>query len=200
MSFTHTAWVCVVHFSDNRMKAAVKGVEGSMEYLDFVLWHEVFHCLTRSNPDFRSDMYQLIHFTTVDSDFPLPPSVMEYHLSNPDVEHHNAYASFRINGQDIDCFVDSITTKHFEKEGDNFFDYFSPALVPIDGSDTYYLPEETENFFEVFGGNTDYVIDPEECMADNFASAMLYGKDGPEGKGYPNPEIIDAILAYVKTE
>ena len=66
--------------------------------------------------------------------------------------------------------------------------------MPIDGSDIYYTPEQAENFDEVFGTNTDYVIDPEECMADNFSYALTYGMSGPDGKGYPNPEIIEGIL------
>ena len=28
--------------------------------------------------------------------------------------------------------------------------------------------------WEVFGENRDYVIDPEECMADNFAYALTF--------------------------
>ena len=163
-----------------------------------ILWHELFHCLTRCNPEFRAKMYELINFTVKDKDFNIPKSVFEYHISNPDVEHHNSYATFRINGKDVDCFVDCVTTKHFEKEGESFFDNFTTALVPVDGTDIYYTPEQAENFDEVFGKNTDYVIDPEECMADNFAYAMLYGMDGPEGNGYASPKIIEGILANIK--
>ena len=43
-----------------------------------------------------------------------------------------------------------------------------------------------------------YVIDPEECMADNFADAMQYGTDGGNGQGYPNPEIIQGIMEVVR--
>ena len=140
-------------------------------------------------------MYRIIHFTVQDEDFPLPPSVFAYHISNPDVEHHNAWASFLIEGKEVKCFTDFVTTKHFEKPGDVFFDYCTTALVPIDGSDCYYTPAEAANFDEVFGRNTGYVVDPEECMADNFSFAMAYGPDGAE---YPNPEIIEAILEYIK--
>ncbi|MBP3871125.1 MAG: hypothetical protein J6E46_09135 [Faecalicoccus sp.] len=169
-------------------------------YMYEFLGHELFHCLTRCNPDFRADMYKLIHFTVVDHDYELPPSVFEYHISNPDVEHHNSYATFRINGEDIDCFTDFVTTKHFEKAGDQFFDVATTALVPIDGSDIYYTPEQAENFDEVFGKNTDYVVDPEECMADNFSYALNYGMKGSKGEGYPNPEIIEGIIDYLKKE
>ena len=171
-----------------------------LNYLYLFFWHELFHCLTRCNPEFREKMYDLIHFTVVDEDFPLPQSVKEYHISNPDVEHHDSYASFKIEGEDKDCFVDFITTKHFEKEGETFFDFATTALIPIDGTDVYYTPDQADNFDEVFGKNTDYVVDPEECMADNFTFAMLYGKDGPEGKGYPTPEIIEGILSYFKAQ
>ena len=169
------------------------------EELQNILAHELFHCLTRCNPDFRSEMYSLIHFTVQSEDFPLPPSVYERYISNPDVEHHNAYAAFSIGGETIDCFTALIVTKPFENPGDRFFDVMTTALVPIDGRDCYYLPEEASNFDEIFGRNTDYVIDPEECMADNFAFALVNGLDGPSGRGYPNPEIIEGILQFLSS-
>ena len=49
----------------------------------------------------------------------------------------------------------------------------------------------------MLGENTDYTIDPEECMADNFMYAMLYGMDGKDKQGYPNPEIIQGIIDAV---
>lgn len=171
--------------------------ESRREYIRVVLWHELFHCLTRCNPDFREEMYKLVHFEVVGKDYELPPCVQEYHISNPDVEHHNSFATFHINGEDIKCFTDFVTTKHFENDGDSFFDYATTALIPVDGTDTYYTPEQADNFNEVFGTNTDYVIDPEECMADNFSFALAYGREGEDGNGYPNPEIIEGILNYL---
>lgn len=189
-----------IYLNGGRIEASAAGDETWKSELDFILWHELFHCLTRCNPDFRKEMYQLIHFTVADKDFTLPPSVFEYHISNPDVEHYDSYASFVIDGKPVDCFTDMVTTKHFEKEGDSFFDCMETALIPIDGTDVYYTPAQASNFDEVFGRNTEYVTDPEECMADNFAYAMLYGMDGNSGNGYPNPEIIEGILSYLKAD
>ena len=76
-------------------------------------------------------------------------------------------------------------------------DYERTALIPTDGTDIYYTREQASNFYEVFGKNTQYVIDPEECMADNFKYAMRYGLRGKDGKGYPNPEIIQGIIDAV---
>ena len=64
---------------------------------------------------------ELLQYAAAEEDFPLPPSVFAYHISNPDVAHHNAFASFSINGQETECFVDTVTTKHFEEPGDLFF-------------------------------------------------------------------------------
>ncbi len=193
-----------IYFSSFIMEMAISSDGETKEYYDesmrIMLWHEMFHCITRNNPEFRKKMYELIHFTVCEEDFLLPPTVLEYHISNPDVEHHDSFATFHIQGKDIPCFIDWVTTKHYEKEGETFFDYATTALIPIDGTDIYYTPEEADNFDEVFGKNTDYVYDPEECMADNFSLAMEYGMDGPDGKGYPNPEIIEGILSSVKTE
>ena len=166
----------------------------------YVLAHEIFHCLTRCNPDFRAEMYKLINFTVQDEEYTLPPSVLEFFISNPDVEHHNAYAAFDINGETVDCFLAFITTQHFEKKGDMFFDVGTAVLVPVDGEDKYYLPEDAANFDEVFGLNTDYTIDPEECMATNFGYLIAYGDEGPLGEGYKTPEIIEGIKEYLKKD
>jgi len=190
MAYTHGTQIYID--GDALVKINNEGEEG-IKRLDYIFAHELFHCITRCNPDFRSDMYQIIHFTIQDDDFAIPESVKEFFISNPDVEHHDAHATFVIGGEEIECFTAFVTTKHFEKEGDRFFDSGTTALVPIDGTDKYYTPEDAENFDEIFGTNTGYVIDPEECMADNFGYLLAYGLDGPDGKGYPNPEIITSI-------
>ena len=112
--------------------------------------------------------------------------------SNPDVEHHNAYATFNIDGQDVDCFLVWVVTEDYT-EGSNGAPT-AVALVPVDGTDISYAREQALNFDEVLGTNSDYVTDPEEYMADNFADAMQYGIEGREGQGYPNPEIIQGVI------
>ena len=172
-------------------------IPGFDSYFRELIWHELFHCLTRCNPDFREAMYSLVNFTVVDTDFELPDSVFEYHITNPDVEHHNSYATFIIDGQEIDCFTDFVTTIHYDEAQASFMTCSTTALVPIDGTDIYYTPEQASNFDEVFGTNTGYVVDPEECMADNFAYAMVYGIEGKDKAGYPNPEIIQGVIDYL---
>ena len=185
-----------IYIGESILDSCVENKEYESQML-FVVVHEVFHCLTRCNPDFRADMYKMIHFTVQEKEYELPQSVLEYYISNPDVGHHDAWASFIIDGKPKNCFMAFATKKHFEKEGDSFFDTGTAVLVPVDGSDQYYYPEDASNFNEVLGENTGYTIDPEECMADNFAFLVAYDKDGPEGEGYKTEEIIDGIRDYL---
>lgn len=69
------------------------------------------------------------------------------------------------------------------------------GLVPVDDLSTVYSSEEADNFWEVFGENTDYVVDPEETLADNFCYTIIHGVDG---KDYKTPEIIEKIDAYLR--
>ncbi len=69
------------------------------------------------------------------------------------------------------------------------------GLVPTDDLSVMYTLDDAANFWQVFGRNTDYVVDPEETMADNFSYAILYGTEGRE---YPTPEIIQAIDAMLR--
>ena len=165
--------------------------------LDELLWHELFHCLTRCDSGFREQMYSLINFTVADHDFELPLCLKDKYSSNPDVEHHNSYATFKIDGKDIDCFPVYITTKDYAEAKSDPESCKAVVLAPIDGTDTYYEKEQASNFDEIFGTNTYYIIDPEECLADNFKFAMLYGMKGKYGNGYPNPEIIQGIIDIV---
>ena len=155
--------------------------------------HELFHCLTRSHPDFRKSMYGILSFTVAEEDYAFPQEVRDIIISNPDVEHHNSYASFEISGQMTDCTV-ILTAKQFENRGEYFVDYMKPCLVPVDDFNTVYTAEDAANFWDVFGRNTDYVIDPEETLADNFA--LLFTK-GPKAK-YETPEIIADMDAYLR--
>ena len=176
------------------MEYALSEDPGIQAYFRMILAHELFHCLTRNNPDFRADMYRILGFTVVDEDYVFSPEIQAVIISNPDVGHHNSYAAFEIDGVLRDCVVVFIADP-FEKPGDSFFNSMQTGLVPIDETDVMYSSEDAKNFWDVFGRNTEYVIDPEETLADNFGMLIVYGADA----GYTTPELIKAIDAYLKT-
>jgi len=166
--------------------------------LDGIICHELFHILTRNNPDFRADMYSLIGFTVYEETLLPGEDIRPMMLHNPDVTI-NATATFRIGGQDVECFMANIVTAPFEQEGDMFFSTLTPVLVPVDDPNTTYTIDQAENFWTLMGQNTGYVIDPEECLADNFRFAVVFGVDGLGGLvEFPTPELLEGILSLMK--
>ena len=162
-----------------------------------LVFHELSHCLSRKFPEYRNALYSLIHFTLLEEDIEVPEEIREQIIANPDVEHHNSYATFTINGEKKDCYLVFLTDSVFEKPGDTFFTGMYSGIVPLDGSRVYRV-DEVEDFWEVVGRNTNYVEDPEEVMATNFALALTRLDEGYDG--IKNPEILEGIIDFLKTE
>ena len=160
-----------------------------------VFVHEIFHCLSRKYPEYRRAMYALIHFTLLEEDIDVPEEIRNRIIANPDVEHHNSYATFTISGEKKDCCLVFLTDSVFENPGDNFFSGMYTGIVPMDGSGLYRI-EEVEDFWDLIGRNTEYAEDPEELMATNFAYALT---NLDKGFGsFNNPEILEGIIDLLK--
>ena len=164
------------------------------EHFLWTVAHELFHCFTRQNPDFRRDMYKIIHFSIMDHEISFSREVLDRIIRNPDVERHDSYAEFILRGKPVKCAPVFTTEKPFEKPGDNFMTSMKAGLVPVENPSRIYALEESSNYKEIFGENTEYYVDPEEVLADNFAYALILG---PEGYEYQTPEIIESILSYL---
>ena len=157
------------------------------------LIHEIFHCMTRSNPDFREAMYGIIKFKVDESEYEFPEEISSCILHNPDVECINSHAAFMVNGKKTECVMICMCPP-YENDGEGLSEILI-GFVPIDDLATLHSLNDISDFWDVVGKNTDYILDPEEIMAKNFADAMVYGMDG---RSYPNPEIIQAVLDYLR--
>lgn len=193
-AYTHGT---TIFFSETVLSMLVKDEAKTADTAYEVLAHELFHCLTRSNSDFRKAMYGILGFTVADEEFDIPEAVHAQMISNPDVERHDSYATFTINGEKKDCYLVFLTKDSFENPGDSLFNSMYTGLVDISDG-TLYSYTDASDFNEVMGENTDYCEDPEECMATNFSYAVVFGMDGKDGKGYKSPEIIHQIMDYLK--
>ena len=189
----------------------------SNEQLYRLVAHELFHCLTRNSPDFRRGMYKLIGFTVMDKDIAFGPDIQQKILTNPDVEHIDNYAEFTIKGKKRKCELMVLYTHSWEeasakvgKDKATFFHFNQSVLVPIDKPNKYYPIEEASDFWDVIGHNTEYVLAPEETLADNFSGAVMYGpgrnsniasaKEKKESQiKYSTPQLIDNIITFLKS-
>ena len=80
----------------------------------------------------------------------------------------------------------------------DFFRKVRPAVVPISQPDRVLRTEEVPDFWKVVGKNTDYVIAAEECVAENFALALMVFDDSEAMDALPNPEITRKIISALK--
>ena len=177
-------------------------------FVSYLMWHELWHVISRNNPKLRKQMYSLIGFTVLPDTIDLPAEIRPHILLNPDVERHDSYATFTVHGQPTDCMVLLYADVDEYKEGTTLHNYISSTdgywLLALDktthkpfrGADgkwVIYNCTEASDFNNVMSaGNTQYCDDPEECMADNFALAIMSNTD------VPNQKLLQNIISKLK--
>lgn len=164
--------------------------------LEALVLHELFHVLTRNNPELRKQLYSVINFTVLDDEIEIPTDIKSKMISNPDVERHDSYATFEINGNMQKGLVLLYANRDYKKNNGSALSYFSVGIMPLDdefkaiqkkGKTLLFDLSEADNLDDIIGANTGYMIDPEEILADNFVFLVLGKTD------LPNPEICERM-------
>ena len=173
-----------------------------------ILAHELIHVMSRTNDGFRQSMYAHIGFELLDEDIDFGPALTAMRITNPDVNRYDSYSMFSIDGEEVPCAMIYYNDKEYT--GGPFFMYGKPGLVRLDDEFRPMMPTDpeaaatglpiicsttdAEDFYDLIGMNTGYVINPEEVLADNFAYALLdlY----PEG--HPSPEVTERLRAVMQ--
>ena len=107
--------------------------------LKTLVLHEISHCLSRLFPEYREALYSLVHFTVLDQDIEVPEEILSQIIANPDVEYHNSYGTFTIDGEKKDCYLAFLTDSVFEKPN------FSFAITSLDeGYEAFKSPDILE--------------------------------------------------------
>ena len=167
--------------------------------------HELFHVLTRKDLEFKRRMYETIGFVRMDKELEFAQDIKDLRISNPDVSCYDSYAELTVNGEKGNYTMMISADKPYE--GGSFFQYMRIGLIPLDkdfkpvikdGKTVLYPLDQSSDFYDKVGKNTGYVINPEECLADNFAIAINGFKPNPRMQELPNPEIIDRMHAVMK--
>lgn len=161
--------------------------------------HELFHILSRANPDLRDKLYATIGFLKCD-EAPFPAELKPRKLTNPDAPRNDHCIRVQVDGKDtwVVPIIFSRSEKYDPSRGGEFFNYleFRLLVVDRDGSTSAVKPvydgptaklvgsEQVSGFYEQVGRNTGYIIHPEEVLADNFSLLVRQKQD------LPSPEII----------
>lgn len=148
------------------------------------LLHELFHIYSRHHPDKRRALYQLIGFEPIDT-VVWSLFLEDRLLFNPDgLDLHYAIHLKDEQGETFRA-VPVIYSKsgQFRAARLRFFDYVQFDLFEIRqdsaghwqiiSEDKGIAPEQARGFQEQIGPNTQYIIHPDEILADNFVLLVL---------------------------
>jgi hypothetical protein len=172
----------------------------SDDELERLLTHEFFHILSSHNPDWRYELYKIIGFQKC-SPVELPASLKHRKITNPDAPVLDAYITLDVDGENVFAVpvLYSKSERFDVKLGGPFFRYLTFRLMVVDqvagkwqavldsGEPRMLQPNQIADYKRKIGGNTQYIIHPDEIMADNFVHLIQ------QTQSVPSPQIIDAL-------
>jgi len=164
--------------------------------------HELFHILSRSNPALRDRLYQAIGFVKC-HEIELPETLRSRKITNPDAPANDHCIRVQVAGAEVWAvpIIFSRTERYDAGQGGEFFFYMQSQLLLVDRAGNspnakpmYVGPQprlvdfgQVSGFYEQVGRNTEYIIHPEEILADNFAMLVMGDQN------VPSPEILRKV-------
>ncbi|WOT05457.1 eCIS core domain-containing protein [Shewanella youngdeokensis] len=153
-----------------------------------LLAHELLHVFSRFNPTIKAQLYNAIGYHFI-GDIEFPTTLVQQKITNPDAPINDFAIQVEYQHESVWVvpILYSALDRYDLKKGGEFFDYLNFKFVVIGRTKelNYHdynaqQPEiiavsDLKGFFEQVGHNTDYIIHPEEIIADNFA-LLVTGK------------------------
>src|SRR5690606_28678163 len=142
---------------------------------------ELFHLLTRHNPDKKDALYRTINFEKSNR-IEYPTAIVDRVITNPDAPFLDHTIKLTINGEQKEAVFILLANKDYS--GGSFFDYMEQKLMIVDGSANNKAPVLVNNMLvlydfaeatdlkEKIGNNTPYTLHPEEILADHFVALI----------------------------
>jgi hypothetical protein len=167
-----------------------------------VLAHEFFHIFSRNHPRLRSQLYEAIGFHQC-GQIDFPADLKPRKITNPDAPWNDHCIRVGVSGQLVwaSPILYSYTPKYDLNRGGELLSYVTLSLLIVERSGPSGVARpvfdargprlvsvaEVSGFFEQVGRNTQYIIHPEEVLADNIALLVLGERD------VPSPEVLKRI-------
>ncbi len=174
-------------------QAMIRRPEG---FLKRLLAHELFHLLSRDHPALRNALYETIGFRYC-GEVAFPEELVPRKITNPDAVKNEHFIVVRAEDRPVPVvpIVYSTAARYDPGSRKGLFDYMELFLMAVDpgsaaplgtkgaGGPLLFRVDQVSGFFEQVGRNTDYILHPEEILAENFALLVLGERD------IPSPEI-----------
>lgn len=151
--------------------------------LTWVMLHELFHIYSRYNSAARETLYELIGFTKLRDTIIVPDSLTQRLLLNPDGINWRYAIQLKSEFGDPMLAVPLIVSANdkYISGLPDYFDYIDFHLYPLETREGVYhvgpsslaAVDQLPDFFQQIGDNTNYIIHPDEILADNFVLLAL---------------------------
>jgi hypothetical protein len=166
---------------------------------DELVAHELVHIFSRRNPAVADRLYGLIGFTRA-PELAWPPEWSDARLSNPDAPTHRHTIRITVREESFDVMPVLVAQRLSIRPGQTIFNVMDVRLLAVeksgdgrssaplrrDGQPLWFPAFRTPAYVEQLGGNTHYVIHPEETIADNIAYLV-------SGRTVPNPALLEKV-------
>ena len=163
--------------------------------LQRLLAHEIFHVVSRNNPDLKRELYRTIGFEEC-GEVVLPPRLAARKMTNPDAPVNEHCIEVTVDGAKVWGMPILLSREErFDPgAGRAFFEYLTLSMLLVertgDGAAVLVPLNRVAGFLEQVGRNTNYIIHAEEILASNF-ELLVVGGDKPP----PSPELLEHIRA-----
>lgn len=167
-----------------------------------VLLHELFHIYSRYHPQRRPALYQIIGFSAAPDGVLLPDRLQERQLLNPDGVRWQQKIRLRPAGEDSSqvFFPFLYAQERAESSPPSFMDAMAFGYFRADSTTAGWVLQDTpapisqlSDFHQKTGGNTDYIIHPDEILADNFVLLVYRSAGMPVDVDEDGKRILDQL-------
>ena len=198
MQLPHTRLDAVILSSSTLAASAMSGLSD-----EALLAHELFHVASRHDPALATRLYAVLGFRPV-GELVWPEAWRDLHLANPDAPRHRHALRLGSGADAVDVMPVLVATRTELAPGESFFAVLELRLLLVavdagggptravlkDGAPAW-LPGSTPAYLQALGGNTGYVIHPEETTADNVAWLVT-------GRTVPNPGLLQRLAEALR--
>jgi hypothetical protein len=172
--------------------------------LQRLLAHEIFHVVSRNNPDLKQALYAAIGFEPC-GELALPPQLAARKMTNPDAPVNEHCIEVQVDGARVwgMPILLSRQERFDPAAGVPFFGYLTLSMLLVERGGASSRPLERDGApillpFDRLGGlreqigrNTRYVIHAEEILASNF-ELLVQGASNA-----PSPEVLERMRAVL---
>jgi len=167
-----------------------------------VLLHELFHIYSRYHPQRRQALYRIIGFAAAQDSVLLPDRLRKRQLLNPDGVRWRQQIRLRLVGEDSSrvFFPFLYARERAPGAAQSVMDYLAFSFFRADSTQAGWVLQTTptplpqlSDFHQKTGGNTDYIIHPDEILADNFVLLVYRSAGMPVNVDEDGKRILDRL-------